>query len=191
MELQAEFNPDKFVVSGPHMVGQEGYAASYCDQLHQKFPSIKKVLEIGVQRGGSLKLWEKLFDAKVIGVDIDPACAAYGDGINRHVYIGSQTDVEFLTRDVVPHAPFDLIIDDGGHWSNQQIISFNTLWPHLASKGIYLIEDLGTTYVFPNNYGCMQFLKDLVDSIDPQSGAKDLGVESIHFYRGLCWLHKK
>ena len=40
----------------------------------------------------------------------------------------------------------DIIIDDGGHTSNQQIRSFNFLYKELKYGGIYLVEDTHTSY---------------------------------------------
>ena len=40
----------------------------------------------------------------------------------------------------------DIVIDDGGHSMNQQITSFHTLFPLLKNKGLYVIEDLHTSY---------------------------------------------
>ena len=41
---------------------------------------------------------------------------------------------------------FDIIIDDGSHIVAHQIISFKTLFPYLKSGGIYVIEDLFSSY---------------------------------------------
>ena len=80
-----------------------------------------RILEIGVLRGASLRLWKSYFhhsNTSLIGVDIAPECARFdapSDGI--HVRIGSQADSEFLARVVDEFGPFDLIIDDGSHHS--------------------------------------------------------------------------
>ena len=42
---------------------------------------------------------------------------------------------------------FDIILDDGGHKMDQQITSFRVLFPILKSGGVYIIEDLGTSYL--------------------------------------------
>lgn len=37
---------------------------------------------------------------------------------------------------------FDIVLDDGGHTYQQQLTSFQALWPSVASGGLYVIEDL-------------------------------------------------
>jgi hypothetical protein len=130
-----------------------------------------RILEIGVYRGASLRLWKNYFQhAKtcLVGVDIDPACASYdapSDGI--HVRLGSQADSEFLAKVVDEFGPFDLIIDDGSHHSTHMIKSFNCLYAAgLKDDGIYFVEDLHANYWLPwrdsaNSF--LDFCKDLLE----------------------------
>ena len=53
------------------------------------------------------------------------------------------------TGDVLPL--YDVVIDDGGHTMDQQITSFKVLWPHVKRHGVYVIEDLNTS--FKTRYG--------------------------------------
>ena len=104
-----------------------------------------RLLEIGVQRGGSLDLWRGYFGAgsRMSGIDIDPACAALtDDGIAIH--IGDQADADFLRGVVARDGPFDIVIDDGGHRMNQMITSFETLYPAMTIPGVYVVEDTHT-----------------------------------------------
>ena len=130
-----------------------------------------RILEIGVLRGASLRLWKTYFqhaETCVVGVDIDPECASYDaptDGI--HVRIGSQADGEFLTKVVDEFGPFDLIIDDGSHHSTHMIKTFNCLYDAgLKDDGIYFVEDLHANYWLPwrdsaNSF--LDFCKDLLE----------------------------
>jgi hypothetical protein len=130
-----------------------------------------RILEIGVFRGASLRLWKNYFqhaNTCLVGIDIDPTCALYdapSSGI--HVRIGSQTDGEFLARVVDEFGPFDLIIDDGSHHSKHIITSFNCLYADgLKDDGIYFVEDLHANYWHPwrdsaNSF--LDFCKDLVE----------------------------
>lgn len=109
-----------------------------------------KVLEIGVDRGGSLRLWKSYFGegSSVVGVDINPQCARFDNpAINVHVRIGSQADPIFLRRIVAEFGRFDIIIDDGSHMVSHQIASFNALFDTgLCPGGIYMVEDLESSY---------------------------------------------
>ena len=108
------------------------------------------VLEIGVYRGGSSKMWVQYFGegTKFLGIDINPDCKKFENiesGIR--IEIGSQADPEFLKRIVSEYGPFDLILDDGSHVCSHQITSFNNLFMEgLKQGGIYMVEDLETNY---------------------------------------------
>jgi SAM-dependent methyltransferase len=113
-----------------------------------------RVLEIGVFKGNSLRLWRQYFhhpETVVVGIDIDPECARFdAPSEQMHVRIGSQADPEFLQRVVNEFGPFDLIIDDGSHHSTHMIASFNALYRDgLKENGIYFAEDLHANYWFP------------------------------------------
>ena len=118
------------------------------DENFSKFRNKKiTIIEIGVFRGGSLTMWKSYFDpqTKIIGIDIDPACKQY-ETKNTKIYIGDQTDVSFLQSILNENEKPDIIIDDGGHTSNQQISSFNFLFQELKLGGVYLVEDTHTSY---------------------------------------------
>jgi len=109
-----------------------------------------KVLEIGVDRGGSIKLWREFFgsDMTFVGIDINPQCQKYENAANKnHVRIGSQDDISFLKKVIDEFGKFNIIIDDGSHIVSHQIASFNALFDYgLADDGIYFVEDLETSY---------------------------------------------
>lgn len=106
-----------------------------------------RFLEIGVFMGGSIRMWQGYFGpgSTLIFADIDPKCAALAEP-GTIVEVGDQTDPDFLRRLGETHGPFDVIIDDGGHKMDQQITSFENLWPLMAATGIYLVEDTHTSY---------------------------------------------
>lgn len=109
-----------------------------------------RVLEIGIYRGASLRLWSRFFGpgATIVGVDISPECAkAQNPNYNIHVEIGDQSNAAFLRSVVDKHGPFDIIIDDGSHIASHIIASFNALFMNgLKSEGIYFVEDLECMY---------------------------------------------
>jgi hypothetical protein len=105
------------------------------------------ILEIGVKDGASLLTWRDYFPAATVwGLDIDPSCSIYGEERIK-IAIGSQDDEEVIGRLAADaRERFDVIIDDGSHINTLTIKSFELLWPHLKSGGIYIFEDLHCTY---------------------------------------------
>ena len=122
-------------------------------ELYEKFFSpvrnqAKRVLEIGVWRGDSLRLWEEYFpSARIFGIDINDSSRYNTDRIITA--IADQANREQLGQFIEAHgSDFDIVIDDGGHTMEQQQTSFGFLFPHVRSGGIYIIEDVHTS--FPN-----------------------------------------
>ena len=109
-----------------------------------------KMLEIGVFRGGSLRMWKQYFhpDSTIVGIDIDKSCAAHEIADqNVFVRIGSQADPNFLAEVNGEFGPFDIILDDGSHKTHHQIISFGALFRDaLKDDGCYMVEDCHTNY---------------------------------------------
>jgi cephalosporin hydroxylase len=183
----------------------------YFDIYHRHFQSFRGkspvVLEIGVFQGGSLQMWRNYFGpgAKIVGIDIDPRCKQFEEpGIE--VLIGNQADREFLAevRRRVPRV--DIVIDDGGHRMEQQIASFEELYPHVQPEGVYLCEDNHTSYF--QRYGgghrrpgtFIEYSKDLVDRLhawyseQPETFAVDALTRStyaLHFYDSVLVIEKR
>ena len=109
-----------------------------------------RMLEIGVFRGGSLRMWKEYFhpDSTIVGIDIDPSCAAHEIADKKvYVRIGSQADPNFLTAVNGEFGPFDIILDDGSHKTHHQIVSFGALFRDaLNDDGCYMVEDCHTNY---------------------------------------------
>jgi ubiquinone/menaquinone biosynthesis C-methylase UbiE len=105
------------------------------------------VVEIGVYKGGSLQMWKQYFgpQARIFGIDVNPECAAFAEE-RIEILIGSQEDRTFL-RSLADRIPLiDILIDDGGHTMTQQITTFEEVFPRVAPDGVYLCEDLHTSY---------------------------------------------
>jgi hypothetical protein len=116
-----------------------------------KRDSIKKVLEIGIFRGDSHRLWKGYFtNAKIYGIDINGDEGLSQEGI--FTYRGDQSNRKDLENFVRKYgSDFDIIIDDGGHAMEQQQISWGFLFPYVKSGGLYIIEDVHTS--LPKYYG--------------------------------------
>ena len=112
------------------------YLEAYDRHLSRFRDTRVRLLEIGVQKGGSLQIWRKYFGphAVIFGIDIDESCRAL-DGAGAAVRIGSQDDVAFLNGVVEEMGGLDVVIDDGGHVAEQQHASFATLFPLMSERG--------------------------------------------------------
>jgi SAM-dependent methyltransferase len=164
------------------------------------------VLEIGVFNGGSLQMWRHYFGkgATIIGVDINPACAQFAEE-QVEVVIGDQGDRGFL-RELRRRFPrVDILIDDGGHTMAQQVATFEELYLHVDAEGVYLCEDLHTSY-WPKFGGGLRrpgtFIecsKDLIDRLHAWhfAGAEAASDEitrstySLHFYDSILVVEKR
>lgn len=105
------------------------------------------VLEIGVYRGGGLDLWASYLgeQAKLVGLDIDEAAVRAVKG-RFQVVLGDQADPDVLRKINDEYGPFDIVIDDGGHTMEQQIVTIETLFPLLNDGGVFIVEDTHTSY---------------------------------------------
>lgn len=180
------------------------YPKIYARELEPFRSGPVNFLEIGIFMGGSLEIWRKYFgaDAAIAGIDIEPACAACVDPPNR-VFIGSQADPEFLRKVVREIGAPNLILDDGSHIAEHQLISFKTLFPLLQPGGLYLIEDLHTAY-WPGYYRGgyrrkgtgIELAKTLVDDMHGwyhANGCKladKQEIASVRFYDSLVVIEK-
>jgi 23S rRNA U2552 (ribose-2'-O)-methylase RlmE/FtsJ len=75
-----------------------------------------RLLEIGVQNGGSLEIWADFLPSgsKVTGIDIDPNCASLS--ISRDIRILTADATNFSSIDeLLGDETFDVIVDDGSH----------------------------------------------------------------------------
>ena len=162
-----------------------------------------KLLEIGIFMGGSLDLWNAYFgseNCEIYGVDINPDCKQF-ENDNIKILIGDQDDEMFLDSIVNTTGPFDIIIDDGGHRMHQQIISLEKLFSHVKPGGIYLCEDIHTSY-WPaygggNHKGTfIEYSKRLIDKINAYHhsftpvDSFTQSCSAIHYYDSMIFLEK-
>ena len=150
------------------------YLTEY-DRLFQPYRRLPvRLLEIGIQNGGSLEIWSKYFPKaeKIIGCDINPDCAqlTYTDP-RISVIVGDANSDEAQTAVLSHSASFDLIIDDGSHLSSDIVKSFARYFPRLADGGIFVAEDLHCSYwkqfeggLF-DPFSSMAFFKRLADVV--------------------------
>lgn len=159
------------------VIPSQNYTPLYTQHLQHLRRRPVRVLEIGIggyvgglQSGGSsLRMWRTWMPkASVVGIDLEPR-----DFREPRIttVAGDQSDPEFLAALVRDHGPFDVIVDDGSHFSHHVIASFEALFPTMPSGGIYIIEDLHCSYD-PEFFGgppgtagtSVEMVKTLLDS---------------------------
>lgn len=128
------------------------------------------LLEIGIggygfpeQGGASLRMWADFFpNANIIGLDFCDKSKI--DIRNRKIVAvqGDQYSKEDLLKLQTDHGPFTVIVDDGSHMCEHQIKSFETLFPLMPDGGIYIIEDIETSYW--KDYGGTKETWDIIDN---------------------------
>lgn len=165
------------------------------------------VLEIGVFQGGSLQMWSDYFgsEARIFGLDTDPRCAEFC-GERVQVWIGDQSDRALLERLSAAAGGFEIVIDDGGHRMEQQVTSFEVLYPRLRDGGVYVCEDLHTSYwrEFGGGYrqhnSFIEFGKRLIDELHAWHSRDEHSLpvteltrttSALHFYDSVLVVEKR
>lgn len=200
--------------TGRYDTDKAGYMTVY-DKLFRdvRFEQIT-LFEIGIFKGGSLKLWRDYFPSgKIVGMDIN-AVDFTDDSGRVKIYQGSQDDIQLLSIIAYEQSPagFDIIIDDASHVGSLTKLTFWHLFDnHLKAGGTYIIEDWGTGYwpdfpdgqlylpEKPHTAGMVGFVKELIDEVasgdvlKPGFAAKMVshaGVASVEFLPGMVVVKK-
>ena len=138
-EIGLRHKTDKSTMTHHYLGVYEHYLAAWRDKEFT-------LLEIGVASGSSLKMWREYFPkAKIVGIDINPDCAGYCEP-PIEVFIGSQTDAGFLDSVLAKIGVPDVIISDGSHVGDEEVLTFKHLFPKLTPNGFYFLEDTHTLY---------------------------------------------
>lgn len=116
------------------------------------------LLEIGIWHGDSIRMWNEYNqDLKIHAIDIDRSVLNYlTNGEDVSVYIGSQSDTQFLTKTLENIGDLDYVVDDGSHIYHDIVTSFDVIYPKLKRGGLYFIEDLHATNA--NFKGVVEYL---------------------------------
>lgn len=170
-----------------------------CDKFQHYFPLYEKwfqkfvgkkprILEVGVQFGGSAEMWLEYFGTgtSVVGVDIAPQCSP---SENFEIVVGDQGSVDFWNTfsDRFGASYFDIIIDDGSHENAHQITTLNETYSLLKNDGIYWCEDTHTSYYngvrvqgggLGSKNSFIEYTKTLIDVVNEKHTKFALGVGS-------------
>jgi hypothetical protein len=154
--------------SDKEMPGQHLYGRTYHALFrHLKYRRIK-LLEIGIGGyrldlgGRSLLAWQAFFPfGSIAACDIEPKQMLAGN--RRQIYRSDQSSAEDLAILAEREGPFNIIIDDGSHFSVHQIFTFHELFPTMRQDGIYIIEDVQTSY-WPGKVGTTEWDGAFIDT---------------------------
>lgn len=165
------------------------------------------ILEIGVFHGGSLQMWKNYFGkgCKIYGLDIEPRCKSLEEE-DIEIFIGSQTDRAFLKDIKNKIGLVDILIDDGGHTMEQQITTYEELFSLVGDNGVYLCEDLHTSYWSGWGGGLkksdtfIEYSKNFIDYINSHHWKESMdidgkpfadSVKSISYYDSVLVIEKQ
>ncbi len=180
MAGHGQYNTDK--------VGH-GYVSAYIDIAGQ-IRSARAICEVGVQYGGSLSMWQKIFPhAKIVGVDIDEE-SFWPEG--THKIVSNQANVTLPSRLSLLSPQYDLIVEDASHIVDLSVITWNNLWPLVSFGGFYVIEDWQVGFPnmpFHEELG-RNWLPTVKDFIEQLNEPGKLDIEAIEYRHGLIIFRK-
>lgn len=200
LERYFDSNPGRMIHKWSH------YFEIYDRHLARYRGTDAHLVEIGVYQGGSLQMWKAYLGerATIWGIDVNPPCAQFAED-RVEIIIGDQADPAFL-RSVAQRVPrINILIDDGGHTMRQQRTTFETLYSHVAADGIYICEDLHTSYWAEYGGGHLQpwsfieYSKNLIDWLNAwHSREASLPVSdftrstfSLHYYDSMLVVERR
>ena len=165
------------------------------DHLFSQYKG-KKItfVEVGILGGGSLFMWRDFFgpDARIIGVDLNPNAKKWkNQGFD--IFIGSKSDINFWKAFFQAVGPIDILLDDGGHTYEQQIVTAEMVLPNIKDEGLLVVEDTHSSYMKGfgrKKYSFIEYTKHFIDKINYRFGRfedknADMKVWSISIYESI------
>ncbi len=199
-----------------------GYLPYYRRHLGPRRLRKNLIIEIGVgspegdpagyrkpDPGGSLYLWRDYFcRSNIVGVDLYEKQIRLGPRV-RFIRADQSSPAE-LQNVIDQVGNPDVVIDDGSHIGEHIVTTFRTLFPSVAPGGVYVIEDLATSYYASHRGGHppppisgIGLLQSLVSSVQasdttferyPEWGPAPTpelpGVRAVHVYPGIAFIEK-
>ena len=189
----------KSYLGSPYSTVKQSTYFSVYDELFKKFKN-KEItfLEVGVLDGGSLFMWRDYLgsQARIIGVDLNPEAKKWKkDGFE--IFIGDQSKESFWNETLNSIGKVDVILDDGGHTFEQQIMTAESTLPYINDGGIIVIEDCCTSYMKKFGFKKLSFInyaKKLIDNVNKRYMEFDnLNSEkriwSVQFFESIVAFH--
>jgi len=139
-------------------------------------------MEIGVQSGGKIPLLRNYFGSgfTYIGIDINPSTKMFDGADYVNIEIGNSEDPAFWKEMRAKYPKVDLFLDDGGHTMKQQRVAMEEMLPHVQYDGVYMCEDLSTSW--SPNFGGHSFQDSRNEDF-----RRDTMVGLVH--RSMDWLN--
>lgn len=178
------------------------FAEIYDEILKPYIGKEMTLVELGVSHGGSLQLWREYLGgmARIVGLDVAEHCLYNESQIE--CYLVDQSKQDDLNK-IAQIAPIiDLFIDDGSHYSEDQIATFETVFPLIKPGGIYVCEDVHTSYRelyhmgYKNPGSFIEYCKNIVDSMYKNESEQIIPnthfnmIKSIEFHFALVVIRK-
>lgn len=186
-------------------VKHQSYMAAY-EHILSDFCGKKVVfIEVGISSGGSLEGWKNFFapGSKIIGVDFNPTMQTTLENEGFEIFIGDQADPLFWKNVFREVGPIDILLDDGGHTNEQQIITLRSAIPHVNDGGLILIEDTHTSYMAsfmnPYRYSFINYAKLCIDIVNDRfyslnryrnQGLIKENIKGVSFFQSIVCFYK-
>lgn len=168
-EIGVKYDTDK----SHHIYKQMSYLDIYEKHFEKKRMEVQTVVEIGIYKGASLKMWKEYFpNAIIYGIDIDPQTKGYEEDRIK-ILIGDQNNDEFLSTIKNQLTNIDILIDDGSHITEHQIKTFKYLESNIKNGGFYVIEDLRNSYEEYVNFHDLRTIWPGMGYNDPSDSLKN------------------
>ena len=160
-----------FINSPFRSIKHKSYFNVYDALLEEYIGKEITFVEVGVLDGGSLFMWRDFFgdNARIIGIEINESAKVWRDH-GFEIFIGSQSDPMFWKDFYKKIGSVDILLDDGGHTYQQQIITVESAFPNVNPGGKIIVEDTYTSYQkeygYPSKSSFIKYAANLVDGIN-------------------------
>jgi len=161
------------------------YFSAYEEMFSRYVEKEITFVEVGVLHGGSLFMWKEYFGkkARIIGIDLNPKAKE----LEKHgfeIFIGSQSDKNFWDNFYSKVGKIDILLDDGGHTNDQQIVTLSETINNINNGGLIVVEDVHTSYMKkfgnPSKYSLINYSKYLIDVVNSRFSETKLKINNNH-----------
>ena len=186
--------------SGCYSVKMNHYFSIYSELLKEYRGKICTLVEVGVLDGGSLYAWREYLGekAEIIGIDLNPNAKRFEEEGFR-IFIGDQSDINFWNHFYSEVGSIDVLIDDGGHASHQQILTLICALNKINNKALIIVEDTHSNFFthlnsFEGKNTFLNYSKDVTDDLTlrqvfntsrPERFPKNLNIQSINQFKNI------